>query len=107
MQDLLKLKQRPTALFVTNFEMTLGTMLALQRKGIRVPDDLSVIGFDKLELFGEIFPDLTLIRQPQLSIGREAANLMLDLLGSRGNASHRVVTLSTELTEGTSVRALG
>ena len=106
-QDLLKLKQRPTALFVTNFEMTLGTMLALQRKGIRVPDDLSVIGFDKLELFGEIFPDLTLIRQPQLSIGREAANLMLDLLGSRGNASHRVVTLSTELTEGTSVRALG
>ena len=106
-QDLLKLKQRPTALFVTNFEMTLGTMLALQRKGIRVPDDLSVIGFDKLELFGEIFPDLTLIRQPQLSIGREAANLMLDLLGSRGNASHRIVTLSTELTEGTSVRALG
>ena len=105
-QDLLRLKKRPTALFVTNFEMTLGTMLALQHAGVRVPEDLSVIGFDKLELFGEIFPDLTLIRQPQLSIGREAANLMLDLLGSHDSVSHRIVTLSTELTEGRSVRAL-
>ena len=105
-QDLLALKRRPTALFVTNFEMTLGAMLALQRNAVRIPEDLSVIGFDKLELFGEIFPDLTLIRQPQLSIGREAANLMLDLLGSGGSFSHRIVTLSTELTEGSSVREL-
>ena len=104
--DLLSLKERPTALFVTNFEMTLGAMLALQRSGVRIPEDLSVIGFDKLELFGEIFPDLTLIRQPQLSIGREAASLMLDLVGSGDNVSHRIVTLSTELAEGTSVRAL-
>ena len=105
-QSLLRLKKRPTALFVTNFEMTLGTMLALQHSGVRVPDDLSVIGFDKLELFGEIFPDLTLIRQPQLSIGRETANLMLDLLGNHDGISHRIVTLSTELTEGKSVREL-
>lgn len=105
-QDLLSLKQRPTALFVTNFEMTLGAMLALQHNNIRVPEDLSVIGFDKLELFGEIFPDLTLIRQPQLSIGRETANLMLDLLSSRDSVPHRIVTLSTELTEGRSVSQL-
>ena len=105
-QDLLKLKQRPTALFVTNFEMTLGAMLALQHSGIRVPDDLSVIGFDKLELFGAIFPDLTLIRQPQLSIGREAANLMLDMLSVRDCNIARIVTLTTELTEGRSVRSL-
>lgn len=104
-QELLQLKRRPTALFVTNFEMTLGAMLALQHHNIRVPEDLSVIGFDKLELFGEIFPNLTLIRQPQVGIGREAANLMLDLLGNRDNPTHRIVTLSTELTEGTSVHA--
>jgi len=105
-QELLKLKHRPTALFVTNFEMTLGTMLALQHNNIRVPEDLSVIGFDKLELFGEIFPDLTLIRQPQLSIGREAANLMLDMLSGNENGVSRIVTLTTELTEGKSVKAL-
>ena len=105
-QALLKLKHRPTALFVTNFEMTLGAMLALQHLNIRVPEDLSVIGFDKLELFGEIFPDLTLIRQPQLSIGREAANLMLDLLSHQDSTSHRIVTLTTELTEGKSVQKI-
>jgi len=103
--DLLKLKNRPTALFVTNFEMTLGTMLALQHNGVRVPEDLSVIGFDKLELFGEIFPNLTLIRQPQLSIGREAANLMLNML-SNDESGCRIVTLTTELTEGSSIRPL-
>lgn len=105
-QSLLELKDRPTALFVTNFEMTLGAMLALQHNHIQVPADLSVIGFDKLELFGAIFPDLTLIRQPQLSIGRESADLMLDLLNGKGRSLHRIVTLSTELTEGKSVRAL-
>ena len=102
-QDLLKLKSRPTALFVTNFEMTLGAMLALQHNNIRVPEDLSVIGFDKLELFGEIFPNLTLIRQPQMSIGREAAGLMLDILSEKDSFAPRIVTLTTELTEGSSV----
>ena len=105
-QELVKLKDPPTSLFITNFEMTLGGMLALQHNGIEVPKDLSVIGFDKLELFGGIFPDLTLIRQAQLGIGRECANLMLDMLSNRESFSPRIVTLTTELTEGSSVRPL-
>lgn len=105
-QELIRLDNRPTALFVTNFEMTLGTMLALQNNNIRVPEDLSVIGFDKLELFGEIFPNLTLIRQPQMSIGREAASLMLDMLSEKDSFAPRIVTLTTELTEGSSVSRL-
>ncbi len=104
-RELIHLEDPPTALFITNFEMTLGGMLALQHEGIEVPKDLSVIGFDKLELFGGIFPDLTLIRQPQLGIGRECANLMLDMLSSK-DSSPRIVTLTTELTEGSSVRPL-
>ena len=104
--ELLSLEHRPTALFVTNFEMTLGAMIALQRNHIRVPQDLSVIGFDKLELFGEIYPDLTLVCQPQLSIGREAAQLMLDLLNSQDGIQHRIVTLNTELIQGKTTAAL-
>ena len=104
--ELLSLEHRPTALFVTNFEMTLGAMIALQRNHIRVPQDLSVIGFDKLELFGEILTDLTLICQPQLSIGREAAQLMLDMLNSQDGIQHRIVTLNTELIQGKTTAAL-
>ena len=105
-QELIRLKDPPTALFITNFEMTLGGMLSLQHNGIEVPKDLSVIGFDKLELFSGIFPELTLIRQPQLGIGRECANLMLDMLSSRESVAPRIVTLTTELAEGSSVRPL-
>lgn len=101
--DLIALENRPTALFVTNYEMTLGALLAIQNSGISVPEDLSVIGFDKLELFGEIFPDLALVRQPQQSIGRECANLMLNMLSDQEPMTPRIVTLSTELSEGSSV----
>ena len=105
-QELMRMEDRPTALFITNFEMTLGGMLALQHMGIDVPGDLSVIGFDKLEMFGNIFPNLTLIHQPQLSIGQECAKLVLDLLSDPEHVSHRIVSLSTQLTRGTSVRPL-
>ena len=105
-QELIGLEDPPTALFITNFEMMLGGMLALQHNGIEIPRDLSVIGFDKLELFSGIFPDLTLVRQPQLGIGRECADLMLDILSSKNPPVPRVITLPTELTEGSSVRAL-
>ncbi len=105
-QSLMERKDRPTALFITNFEMTLGGMLALQQSGIRVPEDVSVIGFDKLDVFGNIFPNLTLIHQPQNIIGRECANLILDLLSDSQDVPHRVVTIATQVTKGTSVRFL-
>ena len=101
-QDLVLSEHPITALFITNFEMTLGGMLALQHLNIQVPEDLSVIGFDKLEMFGNIFPHLTLIHQPQVSIGQECAKLMLDMLS--GESSPRTVSLSTQLSHGNSVR---
>lgn len=81
----------------------MGGMLALQHSGIQVLRDISVIGFDKLEIFGNIFPDLTLIHQPQHIIGRECAGLILELLSDSRSASHRIVTLTTQLTKGHSV----
>ena len=105
--SLLSREDPPTALFITNFEMTLGGMLALQHLGIRVPEDLSVIGFDKLEMFGNIFPNLTIVHQPQYSIGRDCANLVLELVSEKAQAAHRVITLATQITLGTSVRPLG
>ena len=103
-QELVQSAHPITALFITNFEMTLGGMLALQHMNIRVPEDLSVIGFDKLEMFGNIFPHLTLIHQPQVSIGHECAKLILDMLS--GQSSPRTVSLSIQLSEGTSVRSI-
>lgn len=104
-KSLLALKDKPTALFVTNFEMTLGAMLALNELGVRIPEELSVIGFDKLEMFGAILSDLTLVKQPQYAIGEQAARLILSMITDPG-APAQTVTLSTRLQEGGSTRSL-
>lgn len=107
MKELMALACRPTAVFVTNYEMTLGTMIALSEMGIRVPDDLSLIGFDKLDMFGEIYPHLTLIKQPQNAIGECVARQMLSLLHeSTSEPPHQIITLSTQLQLGTSTRMI-
>ena len=104
-RELMALEKRPTALFVTNFEMTLGAMLALNEMDIRAPEDLSVIGFDKLDVFGAIFSHLTLVKQPQNVIGQQAARLILSMMTDE-EVPAQIVTLSTQLQEGSSVRKL-
>ncbi len=107
MKALLALTPPPTAVFVTNYEMTLGAMIALNEASCRVPDEISVIGFDKLDLFGAMFPNLTLVKQPQNAIGECVAGQLLRLLSD--GSPHplcQIITLSTQLYEGSSVRDL-
>lgn len=106
-KQLLALPAKPTAIFLTNYEMTLGAMIALTELGLSVPADISVIGFDKLDLFGAVYPNLTLVRQPQIAIGECVAKQMLDLLApGEGAQAHQVITLSAQLLEGGSVKRL-
>lgn len=105
-KKLLALNKRPTALLVTNYDMTLGTMIALNEASISVPDDLSLITFDKLDLFGEIYSYLTIVKQPQEVIGECVAKQMLQLL-TEENTHHQVVMLSSEFREGSSVKRIG
>ena len=107
MKQLVALPKRPTAVFVTNFEMTLGAMIALNEAQLKVPEHMSFIGFDKLDLFGAIFPNLTLVKQPQNAIGECVAKQLLRLLTEPdANALHQIITLSTQLSIGGSIRDL-
>ena len=107
MKALLSMENRPTAVFVTNFEMTLGAMIALNEAALKVPEHISFIGFDKLDLFGAIFPNLTLVKQPQNAIGECVANQLLRLLADASSGPlHQIITLSTQLYEGGSTRKL-
>lgn len=76
--------ERPTAVFAASDEMAIGTILAARDFGLRVPDDLSVIGMDGHEL-GEVF-GLTTIDQDALGQGSLAAELLLGILEARTNA---------------------
>lgn len=77
----------PTALFCFNDEMALGAMDAARRRGLRVPEDLSVVGFDDIPLARYMSTPLTTIAQPMREIGEHSVRLLLDMLDGRPAAS--------------------
>lgn len=73
----------PTALFVANDEMAFGAIGELRDMGLRVPQDISVIGFDDLFVSDSFSPPLTTIRQPSVEIGQKTMTVLLDILDGR------------------------
>jgi DNA-binding LacI/PurR family transcriptional regulator len=76
--DLLRLPQRPTAIFAASDAQALGVLEAARILGIRVPEELSVVGFDDVEVASYV--GLTTVRQPLYDSGRRGAQLLLQLL---------------------------
>ncbi len=103
-RKLMGLAHPPTALFCTNYEMTLGARIALNELHIAVPQRLSFIGFDDMDMTQAIFPNTTLISQPMNAIADCAAERMLALL-CNPQAQHQTVTLSAALKTGETVAA--
>ena len=93
---LLDLAQPPTAVFASSDQMALGAIEALRRRGLRVPEDMSVVGFDDLPEVRWSAPPLTTVRQPLSDMGKLAARAVLDLARSVAPASQRI-ELATEL----------
>lgn len=93
---LLDLPQPPTAIFAANDEMALGILEAARTRGVRVPTDLSLIGFDDTEVARVSSPPLTTIAQPLRRMGAVALRTALRLAaGGRVDSHH--VELATEL----------
>lgn len=76
----LRLKNRPTAIVCFNDMLAVGVLKGLRQAGVRVPEDISLTGFDNIAFSDYTNPALTTIDQPKRSLGREAAELLLDLL---------------------------
>jgi LacI family repressor for deo operon, udp, cdd, tsx, nupC, and nupG len=95
--------KRQSAVFCSNDEMAIGLLRAFASAGVRVPEDISVAGFDDIEYAAMTSPALTTIRQPRRDIGREGASALLELLGGRKPAPR--IRLQTELVERASAAA--
>lgn len=76
----LQLEHRPTAVVCFNDMLAIGVLQGFNRAGVHVPRDISVTGFDNITFSAYTNPPLTTFDQPKRSIGREAAELLLDLL---------------------------
>jgi LacI family transcriptional regulator len=89
-RTLLDLPEPPDALFVANNLMTLGALHAIQELGLRVPDDLGVVGFDDSPAAPLLRPRLTVVAQPTYEIGKVAGELLLSAL-SHEQPKHEVL----------------
>ena len=103
---LLARPDRPTAIFCANDEMAIGTIIVAKSMGLGVPADLSVVGFDDVEMAAFYDPPLTTIHQPRAKIGRVGVAELLALLEGRRKRSGRRITLKHELVARGSVRAI-
>jgi LacI family transcriptional regulator len=94
--ELLDLPHRPTALVGFNDKVAIGALAAAAQRGLRVPEELSVTGFDDIDLAQASRPQLTTVRQPLQEMGRLAVSLLIRLMErQRLDALH--VELATEL----------
>ncbi len=94
--ELLDLPEPPTAIFAFNDNVAVGTLRAARERGIRVPEDLSVIGFDDSEQASIVTPALTTVRQPLAEMGRMAVSLLSRLLDNQRLEALRI-ELATKL----------
>ena len=91
-QTLLGIRNPPTAVFAFNDNIAIGTMRAARERGLRIPEDVSIVGFDDVEHASIVTPSLTTVRQPLAEMGRTAVSLLVRLLEHQS-----VETLSIQL----------
>ena len=94
---LLEARRRPDGLFVLNDNMAIGALEVFKQRGVRVPREIAVIGFDDLPLAGYVEPSLSSVAVPAYELGATAARLLIQRL--RGQEVRPVVWLATSIVE--------
>lgn len=85
MKRLLDLEDRPTAVFVSGDYMAIGAMRAIQEAGLKIPDDISIVGFDDVEAAKLVCPGLTTVRQDTIRIGQAAAERLIERINGKSD----------------------
>lgn len=97
-QRLMGLARRPTGVFCANDLLALGVLQSLFAMGVRVPDDMALVGYDDIEFAGAAAVPITSVRQPAFQIGRKSAELLIaESLGEAGDHQHQHVVYQPEL----------
>lgn len=89
--ELMQQSEPPTAIFCENDEMAIGAIQSLKQQGLRVPEDVSVAGFDDISFAAFCDPPLTTIAQPAEEFGRTAVNLLIDVLEQKLTLATKVI----------------
>jgi len=94
MEELLELEDRPTAVFASGDMMALGAAQVCNQQGVRIPEDMSIIGFDNLQLLDWIKPSLTSVAQDYDRIGQVCCRMLTDIIDKKvtGNIDEVIET---------------
>jgi DNA-binding LacI/PurR family transcriptional regulator len=106
MRQLLGFSQQFTAVFAQNDQMAVGAIRALREAGRRVPDDLSIVGFDDIPLASYFDPPLTTLQQPMQETGKQAALMLVETIQKPDRAPEQV-SLPARLIERASCAPVG
>jgi LacI family xylobiose transport system transcriptional regulator len=96
-EALLDLSEPPTAIFAGSDLQALGVYEAARPRGVRIPDDLSVVGYDDLRVARWVGPPLTTIRQPLTEMAETAARLLIDMADAPETTPNQRIDLATSL----------
>lgn len=77
-QELMALQHPPTAIFTTNYDLTLGALTAMHERKVRLPEDVELYGFDCSDICSIVVPPVPVIQQPETEIGRLSAQYLLE-----------------------------
>lgn len=105
MNKILVQDKLPTAVFCCNDVMALGAISAIGEKGLKVPDDISIIGYDNIHASRFFSPPLTTVHQSKSRLGVQAINLLFKRIGKK-SGEHEVIELHPELVIRKSVKAI-
>jgi GntR family transcriptional regulator, arabinose operon transcriptional repressor len=89
-EEFLAQPNRPSAIFAVNDDIALLLMQAAQRSGLRVPEDLAIVGFDDLNFAEHVNPPLTTVSQPRMDVGLRAGNLLINRIEGRGGPKKHI-----------------
>ena len=84
-QELLAMKKRPDAIFTISDRMAIGAMLAIKEKGLIMPNDIGLVGFNNEPITGLVTPGISSVDQPAFELGKIAAKLFIETLHNNGD----------------------
>jgi LacI family transcriptional regulator len=105
-EKLLSLNNPPTAIFASNYEITVGTVKSIIEKGMKIGDDISVFGYDQLELSKVFTPELSVVVHPMDMIGQRAAETLIKRMKGDNTGLPVVSRLKTQLVITDSIKKL-
>ena len=106
MKELIDLSVSPTAVFMSNYEITLGAVMAVNESNISCPDHISMLGFDDLILSHIIKPRMYMVVQPMQEMGEKTVDLLLDRIEHKEEGMPIEIVLGTRIQEGNSIKKL-